>query len=81
MLLLIFTNQYFLSSFYSVNRLVRTSLLKQLDPLGPIASQGRYVPVFIRKPIITCDFPVGRGSRPVLPSGYAHEYLNQGVIF
>ena len=55
------TNQYFLSSFYSVNGFVRTSLLKQLDPPGPIASRGRSVPVFLRKHIITCDFPVGRG--------------------
>ena len=35
---------------------VQTSLGKQLDPRGPIASRGGSVPVFLRKPIATCDF-------------------------
>ena len=36
---------------------VRTSLEKQLDPRGPIASRGRSVQVFQRKPIAACGFP------------------------
>ena len=35
-------------------RAVRTPLKKQMDPLGPIASQGRSIPVFLRKPLATC---------------------------
>ena len=37
-------------------RATQTYLEKQLDPRGPIASQREYVPVFLRKPIATCDF-------------------------
>ena len=40
------------------HRAVRTSLEKQLDPRGPIASGGRSVAVFLRKPITTCDLTV-----------------------
>ena len=35
---------------------LRTSLKKQLHPMGPIASRGRSVPEFLRTPIATCDF-------------------------
>ena len=45
---------------------VKTSLEKQLDPRVPIASREGSVPVFLRKPIATCDFPGGSG-RPVPP--------------
>ena len=48
---------YIFSSPKGIN--VRTSLEKQLDPRGPIASRGRSVPVFLRKPIASCDFPGG----------------------
>ena len=37
-------------------RAVRTSIEKKLDPMGPIASQGRSVPVVLKKPIATNDF-------------------------
>ena len=43
---------------------VRTSFEKQLDPVVQWLLEGRSVSVFLRKPIITCDFPGGRGSRP-----------------
>ena len=33
---------------------------------------GGYVPEFLRKPIATCDFPGGRWSEPLPPSGSAH---------
>ena len=33
-----------------------------MDPLGPIASRGGSVPVFLRKHIATCDFPGGGGG-------------------
>ena len=35
---------------------VRTSLEKQMDPRGPIASRWESVPVFLRKPIAPRDF-------------------------
>ena len=35
---------------------VQTSLKKQR---GPIASQGRSIPIFLRKRVATCDFPGG----------------------
>ena len=38
---------------------VQTSLEIQLGPWGPTASQVRSVPVFLRTPIATCDFPGG----------------------
>ena len=34
-------------------RVVRTSLEKHLDPMGPIASGGMFVSVFLRKRIFT----------------------------
>ena len=40
---------------------------KQLDPRGPIASGGGSVPVFLRKPTATCDFPGGGGGGPPVP--------------
>ena len=33
--------------------------------LGPVASQGGSVPVFLRKHIATCDFPGGGGADPL----------------
>ena len=64
---------FFFSNRNIFQRALRTSLEKQLDPIGPIASQGRSVPVFLRKPIATCDFP--GGVRPPAPhhSGSTHE--------
>ena len=51
---------------------VRTSLRKQLDPRGPIASQLGSIPDPLRKPIATCDFPE-RGPDPAVPhSGSDH---------
>ena len=47
-------------------RTIRTYLEKQLDPKGPIASQGGPVPVFLRKHIATCNFPKWSGP-PVPP--------------
>ena len=41
---------------------VRTSFEKQLDPGVQWLLEGRSV--FLRKPIVTCDFQGGRGSRP-----------------
>ena len=38
-------------------RAVWTSLEKQLNPMGPIASRGVSVPELLRKPIASCDFP------------------------
>ena len=38
---------------------IRTSLKKQFDPRGLIASGQRIEPIFLRKPIATSDFPVG----------------------
>ena len=49
----------FLSHQRISQRAVRTSLEKQLDPKGPIASRGGSVSVFLRKPIATCDFSGG----------------------
>ena len=52
-------------------RTVRTSLEKQLDPIGPISSRGGSVPVFLRTTIATCDFP-GVCPDPLYPSGSTH---------
>ena len=40
-------------------RVVRPSLENQLDPRG---SQGKSVPIFLRIPIATCEFPGGNPS-------------------
>ena len=40
--------------------MVWTSIKKHLDPQDPIASQGRSIQVFLRKPTATCDFPGGK---------------------
>ena len=53
-------------------RVVRTSLEKQLDPRDPIASRWGSVPVFVRKHIATCDFPGVSGALP--PPGPATGY-------
>ena len=49
-----------------LQRVVWTSLKKQLDPGGPIASQRGSIPVFIMKPLTTCDYPGGSWP-PVQP--------------
>ena len=41
--------------------------LSEVCNLGSIASRGRLVPVFLRKPIVTCDFTGVEGSRPPVP--------------
>ena len=33
-----------------------------IGPYGPIAPRGGTMPAFIRKPVATCDFPVGGGG-------------------
>ena len=63
--------------FFSHQRIsqgaVRISLEKQLEPMGPSASRERSLPVFLRKPITTCDFQAGGLDRMLLPhSGSAH---------
>ena len=45
-----------------------TSLEMQLDLGGPITSGRGSVPVFLRKPIATCDFPGGGGGPDPLSS-------------
>ena len=45
-------------------RAIGTFLKKQLDPGDPIASRRGSVPVFLRKPTATCDFPGGGGGCP-----------------
>ena len=54
----------FLSSTYFTQDL-RTSLEKQLDPRSNCFSRG-VLPVFLKKQIATCDFPVG-GPEPLSP--------------
>ena len=51
--------------FFSHQRIsqVHTDPLeKQLDLLDPIVSRGVSVPLFLTKPITTCDFPGGGGG-------------------
>ena len=57
-----------LTTFFSLfsHQVVGTSLEKQLDPEGPIASQGGSLPVLLRKHIATCDIP-GMGLDPLSP--------------
>ena len=50
-----------------------TSLVKQLDPVGPIASRGMSIPEFLRKHITTCNFP-GRFRTAVSNYGSAHVH-------
>ena len=54
-----------------LQRVVRTSFEKQLDPRGPIASRGVSVPERLRTPIATYDFP--GVPDPLPPPGSAHE--------
>ena len=62
--------------FFSYQRIsqraVRTSLKKQLDPRGPIATQGGAVPVFLRKPIATL---LSRGSGPPIRACLCAELI------
>ena len=47
--------------------IIQISLKKQLDPIRcPIASRGRSVPVFLRKPTATCNFR-GMSAPPSAP--------------
>ena len=56
----------FLCHQHILQRAVQTSLKKQLDPMGPIASQGVSIPEFLREPIAACDFK--GGSEPPDPA-------------
>ena len=59
-----------------LQRAVRTSLEKQLDPRGTIASRWGSVPVFLRKPITTCNFPRGGGVRlPLSASTRGNKFV------
>ena len=39
----------------------------RIRPRGPIASPGMSVPEYLKKPIVTCDFPGMGGSEPPAP--------------
>ena len=52
--------------------IVWTSLQKQLDPRGPIASEGVSLPIRLRKPLTTCDFPGVVWTSCSAPSGSAN---------
>ena len=67
----VLTRWFFLGHCIS-QRAVRASIEMQLDPRSPIASRGGSVPVFLWKPIATCDFPGGGGPDPLSPSGCVH---------
>ena len=60
-------------------RVVRTALEKQLDPMGPIASRGVSVPEFLRKPRATCDFSMGVWTplSPALDPPMIHTLLSK----
>ena len=64
--------QAVMTTLFLVINIVRTSLEKQFEPMGQIASRRLSVPVFIRKPLATCDFPVGKDPDPfwVVPPVY-----------
>ena len=70
--------QRFLSHQHISQRAVQTSLQKQLDRRGPIASVGGgggggSVPIFLRKSIATCDFlDPPAPPPPPPPPGSAH---------
>ena len=51
---------------------LQTSIEKQLDPRGPIASRGGSVSEFLREPIATRDVRGGGVQTPCPPSGSAH---------
>ena len=53
---------------------IRTSLEKQLDPMGPIASRVVSVLEFLRKPTANCDFPGVGGTDPLSPSRSAYVF-------
>ena len=62
-------------------RVIRTSLEKQLDRMSPIASRGGSVPVFLEEQLAACDFPGGGGPNPLfLSSGSAHVCVNLHVF-
>ena len=57
---------FFLNHQCFSQRAVQASLKKQLDPFGSNCSSRGSVPVFLRNPIVTCDFP-GMTRTPVPP--------------
>ena len=62
-------------------RVVRTSLKKQLDTLGPIASRRGSVPVFLRKSLATSDFPGGGGGAgPPVPHLWTRPCIREAAI-
>ena len=72
----------FLSHHGISQRAVRTSLEKQLNPRGPIASRGGVHSrcVFPRKSIATCEFPGGGGgerSGPPVPPLYCIKTIDK----
>ena len=49
--------------------------------MGPIASQRGSEPEFLRKQLVTCDFPGGRDPSPPNPSESAHElYVSNTIV-
>ena len=48
-------------------------------PRGPIASQGWSVPEYLRKPVATCDIPVG--FRPPVPHLDPPIYIETALNF
>ena len=61
-------DKFFLNYQRISQRAVQTSLEKQLDPRGPIASRG-----------ISKETLLSLAISPVLPSGSAHEMREQSV--
>ena len=63
--------------FFSHQRISQTVYIqispkKHLDPRDPIASRGVSVPIFLREPIATCDFP-GSRVEGIRPFGSTHD--------
>ena len=56
------------------------SLVINVGPNGLIASRGGYVPLFLRKPIATCDLKGGRGPAPT-PTLWILPFLSFIDIF
>ena len=63
----------FFSHQHISQRAVLTSLKKQLDPKGPIASRGGVRTSISEETYFNLDFPGGSGP-PVHPSGSVHEF-------
>ena len=72
--------EVFISHQRILQSAVLTSLEKQLDLRGPITSRGRSVPIFLRKPIATCDFAGGGGGPdPLSPLDHPKEF-HSGIV-